>query len=128
MSKKNKIVYKYEGGPRQRASDKMPKYKTLKRCHLPDLDLTVPVSGEVTWGRPVTQEEIDDISDVFGFSLTQEEIDDMRAWTQADAGVNEVKSEATIERMNAVFGAQYHHRLHIEFKWQRMVMRLLERE
>ena len=130
MPKKNKIVYKYEGGPRPRASDTMPmpKYKTLKRCHLPDLDLTVPVSRGVTWGRPVTQEEIDDISDVFGFSLTQEEIDDMRACTQADAGVNEVKSEATIERMNAVFGAQHDHRLYIEFKWHRMVMRLLERE
>ena len=72
MPKKNKIVYKYEGGARQRASgtisdtmsdimtnDIMTKYKTLKRCRLPDLDLTVPVSTEVTWGRPLTQEEID---------------------------------------------------------------------
>ena len=67
-------------------------------------------------------------SDVFGFSLTQEEIDDMREWTQADAGVNEVKSEATIERMNTVFGAQHDHRLYIEFKWHKMVMDLLERE
>ena len=59
MPKKNKIVYKYEGGPRQRATAKMHKYKTLKRCRLPDLDLTVPFSNEVTWGRPLTQEEID---------------------------------------------------------------------
>ena len=50
----------------------MHKYKTLKRCHLSDLDLTVPVSGEVTWGRP----------------LTQEEMDHMRAWAQADARRN----------------------------------------
>ena len=102
MPKKNKIVYKYEGGARQRASgtisdtmsdimtnDIMTKYKTLKRCRLPDLDLTVPVSTEVTWGRP----------------LTQEEIDHLRAWSQADASVHEVKGMATIERMNAVFGS-----------------------
>ena len=90
MPKKNKIVYKYEGGARQRASDKMRQYKTLKRCHLPDLDLTVPVSTEVTWGRP----------------LTQEEIDHLRAWLpQADASVHEVKGMATIERMNVVFGS-----------------------
>ena len=89
MPKKNKIVYKYEGGARQRASDTMPKYETLKRCYLPDLDLTVPVSTEVTWGRP----------------LTQEEIDHLRAWSQADASVQEVKGMATIERMNAVFGS-----------------------
>ena len=95
MPKKNKIVYKYEGGARQRASgtisdtmsdimtnDIMTKYKTLKRCRLPDLDLTVPVSTEVTWGRP----------------LTQEEIDHLRAWSQADASVQE-------ERMSAVFGS-----------------------
>ena len=50
-------------------NDIMTKYKTLKRCRLPDLDLTVPVSTEVTWGRP----------------LTQEEIDHLRAWSQADA-------------------------------------------
>ena len=110
--KKNKIVYKYEGGPRQRASDKMHKYETLKRCHLPDLDLTVPVSDEITWGRP----------------LTQQGIDLMRAWAEADAAVNEIKSKARMERMNVVFGAQYQHRLYIEFKWHRMVMRLLEHE
>ena len=62
--------------------DEMRPNKTLKRCHLPDLDLTVPVSTEVTWGRP----------------LTQEEIDHLRAWSQADASVQE-------ERMNAVFGS-----------------------
>jgi len=90
----------------------MPPYKTLKRCHLPDLDVTIPVSREITWGRP----------------LTQQEIDNMRAWSQADAGVNEVKSKATIERMNAVFGAQHDFRLYIEFKWHKMVMRLLEHE
>ena len=90
----------------------MHKYKTLKRCHLPDLDLTLPACREITWGRP----------------LRQEEIDHMRAWSQAAASVNEVKSKARMERMNAVFGAQYHHRLSIEFKWHRMVMRLLERE
>ena len=91
MPKKNKIVYKYEGGPRQRASDKMPKCKnkTLKRCHLPDLDLTVPVSGEVTWGRPLTQEEIDRMNAVLGISHGQE------------------RRVTTIDRMNAVFGAQH---------------------
>ena len=47
----------------------MPPYKTLKRCHLPDLDRTIPVSHEITWGRPLTQEEIDHLS----------------AWAQADA-------------------------------------------
>ena len=57
MPKKNKIVYKYEGGTRQRASDM--EYAKLKRCHLPDLDLTIPVSHEITWGRPLSQEEID---------------------------------------------------------------------
>ena len=89
MPKKNKIVYKYEGGARQRASDKMLQYNKLKRCYLPDLDLTVPFSNEVTWGRP----------------LAQEEIDHLRAWSQADASVHEVKGMATIERMNAVFGS-----------------------
>ena len=70
--------------------DEMRPNKTLKRCHLPDLDLSVPVSTEVTWGRP----------------LTQEEIDHLRAWLpQADASVHEVKGMATIERMNAVFGS-----------------------
>jgi hypothetical protein len=44
----------------------MPTYETLKRCHLPDLDLTVPVSDEVTWGRPLTQEEINDVNAVLG--------------------------------------------------------------
>ena len=90
----------------------MDKYKTLQRCQLPDLDLTIPFSNEITWGRP----------------LTQQEIDNMRVWAQADARAKEVKSEATIERMNAVFGALYHRRLCVEFKWHRMVMRLLEHE
>ena len=106
---KNKIVYKYEGGPRQRASDKMHKYGTLKRCHLPDLDMTIPVSHEITWGRP----------------LTEQEIDHLGAWAEANAAVNEINSKAGMERMNAVVGAQYQHRLYIEFKWHRMVMRLL---
>ena len=58
--------------------DEMRPNKTLKRCHLPDLDLSVPVSTEVTWGRP----------------LTQEEIDHLRAWLpQADASVHEVKGQ-----------------------------------
>jgi len=73
-AKINKIVYKYEGGTRQHASDHMPfyrvmpRYKTLKRCHLPDLDLTIPVSHEITWGRPLSQEEIDRMNAVFGDS------------------------------------------------------------
>ena len=59
MPKKNKIVYKYEGGPRQRVSGEMHKYKYLDRVRLPDLDLTIPVSRKITWGRPLSQEEID---------------------------------------------------------------------
>ena len=68
MPKKNKIVYKYEGGTRQRTSDEMWGYKTLHRCHLPDLDLTIPVSHEITWGRPLSQEEIDRMNAVLGSS------------------------------------------------------------
>ena len=70
MPKKNKIVYKYEGGPRQCASDKMPKYETLNRCHLPE-DLTVPESHEITWGRPLSQEEIDRMNAVLSVSHGQ---------------------------------------------------------
>ena len=87
--KKNKIVYKYEGGPRQRASDKMSKYKYLDRVKLPDFDLTVPVSNEITWGRPLTQEEIKHMNAVLGVP-------------QGPEG-----SVTTIDRMNAVFGAQH---------------------
>ena len=75
-TKKKKIVYKYEGGPRQRASGAsdnmplyfgfMPPYKTLKRCHLPDLDLTIPACRGITWGRPLSQEEIDHMNAVLG--------------------------------------------------------------
>ena len=81
MPKKNKIVYKYEGGARQRASgtisdtmsdimtnDIMTKYKTLKWCRLPDLDLTVPACRGITWGRPLSQEEIDYMNAVLGVS------------------------------------------------------------
>ena len=68
MQKKKQIVYKYEGGPRPRASDKMHKYKTLERCQLPDLDLTLPACRGITWGRPLSQEEIDYMNAVLGVS------------------------------------------------------------
>ena len=62
------MVYKYEGGPRPRASDNMHKYETLKRCHLPDLDLTLPACRGITWGRPLSQEEIDYMNAVLSVS------------------------------------------------------------
>jgi hypothetical protein len=43
-------------------------YKKLKKCHLPDLDLTIPVSRKITWGRPLSQEEIDRMNAVLGVS------------------------------------------------------------
>ena len=67
----------------------MHKYKTLKRCHLPDLDLTVPACRGITWGRPLSQEEIDYMNAVLGVSHGQE------------------RRATTIDRMNAVLEALY---------------------
>ena len=43
-------------------------YEKLHLCHLPDLDWYVPVSNEITWGRPLRQEEIDRMNAVLGLA------------------------------------------------------------
>ena len=87
----------------------MHKYETLKRCHLPDLDLTLPACRGITWGRP----------------LTQEEMDHMRAWAQADARRNVCYTVQHFELVKPKDAGDIRFQ---EFKWHKMVMKLLERE
>ena len=83
MPKKNKIVYKYEGGTGQRTSD--PMFEKLHLCHLPDLDWEVPVSNEITWGRPLSEEEIERMNAALGIPHGQDVIDRMHAvWGRDD--------------------------------------------
>ena len=85
----------------------MYKYKKLHRCHLPDLDLTVPVSHEITWGRPLSQEEIDRMIVLFEGPAAakpsakpkdQEQID--RPLSQEE--IDRPLSQEEIDRMNEV--------------------------
>ena len=82
-------------------------YEKLHLCHLPDLDWYVPVSNEITWGRPLSQEEIDRMIVLFEGPAAakpsakpkdQEQID--RPLSQEE--IDRPLSQEEIDRMNEV--------------------------